>query len=236
MEWFTPSLGVSLVALTLSTLSFWYAWRKDREHNRRWDALNLARFAIKNLQFQSWRELPLADAQALDWGYRDVFMVSSVDVSGLIDSAKVRIPVGIVAYNETYGILETRPAITASELRDELARRKLPEADWRILKRIRIIFRAENIGSTSATDVAISAEVRDQSVQIAKIPPLEPQSSVAPGEFTWSFLEWSMPLASTFPEILVLHIGIKFRDTHGRRHEVTFAYIFDRTVGGFRRA
>jgi hypothetical protein len=236
VTWLTPSLAVSTVALSLSLCGFLYTWRKDREQNRRWDSLNLARFSVRNLRFMTWREIDTDECHSIDWGYPDVYTASAISESGVIDSEKVKVPVGIVAYHPLRGLLDSKPAITTAEMKMELVKRKLDPAEWKLMKRIKVIFSVENVGSTTAYAVSILAEIRDRSIVIAALPTSEVQSSVGPGELSWSFLEWSMPLESLFPPFLALKVDIRFRDAHGVDRSASFQYQFERTLGSFRRA
>lgn len=227
-----PAELLAIAALVLSVSSFAYTWFKDRSQNRRWDALNLARFAVRDLEFVSWRELTANEYQATTFGYPDPFVTASPGAS-LLDGA-VRVPVAVAAYSKR-SIGETALlGITVAEVRAEIAKRGLAFDEYVFTKHYRLQFALENVGPTAAHDVVVDVRAVDDGQVLSEL--AQPSGAAyAPGEKFWSVLPFSTSIDRPFPRQLSLTINVSYQDTHGNEHRVSHLFSYDRSVGAFRK-
>ena len=230
----SPAFIISICALILSLLSFLYTYVKDREQNRRWDSVNLARIVIRDLQFTSWRNVQRKDILNIDWGYNDPLGFVTSDGSGNLNTDILQIPIQVVAVHSQEGMLEGINAITVSELKQSLTITRRNPADYSVEKLLRIIYAIENVGSTRASAVLLSVKIHEANLKFPAITkgvsqPLEP------GEKSWSLTNFRIPLDEALPKELYLSIAVQFTDIHDHTHEQNFRYVFDKSVATFRR-
>ena len=64
-----PKVILSLFALLISSVSLIWTLANEWEQNRRWDNLNSANIAIKEVKMTKWKELTKDEAMKTHWGY-----------------------------------------------------------------------------------------------------------------------------------------------------------------------
>jgi hypothetical protein len=224
---------LAIAALVLSLSSFAYTWFKDRNQNSRWDALNLARFAVRDLEFVSWRELSASEYQATTFGYSDPFVTASPG-AGILGGA-VRVPVSVAAYDKK-GTGETALlGITVPDVRAEIVKRGRSLDEYLLTKHYRLQFALENVGSTSAHDVFVEVTALEDGQVLGEL--TQPSGAAyAPGEKFWAVLPLTTSIDQPFPHQLTVKLNVSYRDTHGNRHRVSHLFSYDRSVGTFRRS
>jgi hypothetical protein len=225
---------VSALAFVLSVLGFVYTYFRDRSQSKRWDALNLARIVIRDLRLASWKTVSRAEFGRIQWGYSDILGISSVDETGNMDIDHIRLPIQVVALTNAGALISGTNAISVPELTSILRKNRIDPAGVEFHKLIRIIFVMVNSGGTVANDIdlAVSSshvEATGQNLQRFEIGSLEP------GERTWSMTNLRFPLEETLPDQFHLTIRLSYADISDKRHDHTFNYVLDKSVGTFRR-
>jgi len=226
---------LAILALGLSTLSLVYTLFKDREQNRRWDALNLARFVVRDLRFDAWREINQQQFAEMEWGYDQPYALAVTSDDGVIDINRLRIPVAIIAVDVETQATVGIPAISVKEIKDELERRiTKSEGAFALFKMLQISFVIENAGSTSANGFETLLVVSDGRLTLADRKDAM-STSLAPAERVKRSIAWTMQIDDPFPERLYLNIQVSFMDSHRRRQRVLFCYEHDWRAPGFER-
>lgn len=224
---------LAIAALTLSVGSFVYTWAKDRAQNRRWDALNLARFAVRDLEFLTWCELTLPEYRSTNFGYADPFVTAWPGAGAL--SGAARVPVAITAY-EIGATPETGiVGITVGEVQKAIIDRGDDPDNYVLMKRYQIQFALENVGSTAARNVIVSIAAANGNEPIGEL--RQPSGTeYVPGEKFWSVFPFATPLDSPFPRDLQLKVRVEFADVHEKHQSASYSFSYDRAVGTFRRS
>ena len=226
---------ISVAALALSSFNFIYGIWRDRQQNKRWDSLNLAKLVIQDLAFTSWRTLNPDEFKKMNWGYADPYVLASSNNTSIIDQQKLLVPVQIVASHPEKGRIEGINAISVGELISELKGRGLDPNDFEITKFYRVNFAVVNVGSTIASDFVLDVQARQSDTVLTGIPTSNPHN-LQPDERSYSFVQWAASLSEPFPNDFAIQISLSYRDVHAKPHEIRLKYEYDRKVGAFRRA
>jgi hypothetical protein len=225
---------IALIALLFAVANFIYVYFKDKENNRRWDAMNLARIVIRNLRLQTWREMTREAFLATNWGYSDAFAIIPTDDSGLLQHNKHLASAAIVAYRQDGTPFEGPNAITVQELIGFITARHENPQDYHFFKLFRVVFALENNGVTAASDVEIEVTFHDAQLSLTG-PAAGPPQTLQPGELTWTAANINFELDERLSRDVRIDIGVSFSDINSNRHRFTNSYSFDRPTGAFRR-
>ncbi len=228
-----PAIVISIGALVISILGLLYTFLKDRDNNRRWDSINLSRLVVREVRLANWRTIERAQFGKITWGYSDPLAIASHDHSGNMDIDHLIIPIQIVAVHPQEGVLTGLNCITEGELVHQLAENGKNVKDFTFQKLIRVDFSIENVGATIASDVVYDASIPDGVEGSAKKQPK--QLSMKPGERSFGSTSIRIPFGEPFPKELKFSINLSHKDIHGHLHNDLFEYVFEKSVGTFRR-
>ena len=225
---------IAFIALLFTIANFIYVYLKDKENNRRWEAMNLARIVIRNLRLQTWRELTRETFLTTKWGYDDAFAVIPVDDLGLMQHDKYLASAAIIAVRSDSSVFDGPNAITVQELTSQIIARDDDPRNYQFLKLFRVIFALENTGTTAASDMEIQVSLHDGESTITGPTTGSPQT-LQPGELTWTTSNIRMALNERLSSKFRLDISISFIDINQKKHRFKNSFLFDRSTATFRR-
>jgi hypothetical protein len=225
---------VSALAFVLAVLSFVYTYFRDRSQSKRWDALNLARVLIRNLRLACWKTVTRSEFDRIQWGYSDILGISSVDQSGNMDIDHIGLPIQVLALTHAGKPIPGTNATSVAELTSILRKNGIDPSSVEFQKLLRIVFLLVNSGGTTAKDIVVEVfssdiEVNGKTQQRSEI------GSLQTGEETWSMTNLRFPLEEDLPDQFHLTIHYSYADIGDNRHDHTFYYVLDKSVGAFRR-
>jgi hypothetical protein len=225
---------VSALALVLSVLSFVYTYFRDRLQNRRWNALNVARIAVRDLRLASWKVVPKTEFDKIDWGYPDFMGIAVTDQFGDMDIDHLRLPIKVEAMSKSGGIILGTNSICVPELLAVLQKNQIDISDIDVYKMIRVVFVLVNSGSTVAHDLTVDVSSTDVDASTQHSEPSK-HGSLQPGEQTWTLVNLRFALEELLPPQFHLTISFSFVDVNAKLHRHGYNYILEKGTGTFRR-
>jgi len=225
---------VSALAFVLSVLSFVYTYFRDRAQTKRWEALNLARVVVRNLRLACWKTVTRSEFDRIQWGYSDILGISSVDESGNMDIDHIGLPIQVVFLTHAGKPITGTNATSVAELTSILQKNGIDPSTVEFHKLLRIVFQLVNSGGTTAKNIVLEVFSSDAEVN-GKTPQRSEIGFFEPDEQTWSMTNLRFLLEEDLPDQFHLTIHYSYADIRDKRHDHTFHYVLDKSVGTFRR-
>lgn len=204
-----PKVILSLFALLISFVSLIWTLANQWEQNRRWDNLNSANIAIKEIRMVKWKELTLDEAKQTKWGYDPSIYSSGESFNAF------QIPYHLIARDSTTRekIKGVNPVFTIPQMDEEL-RRVGYTNKVSITKLFKPFIIFENVGKTDASDLSIEID--------AKLPNEDWKSafksnaliSLPASQKSNATFDVEFPIGALLPAALSIKIKLVYKDLH----------------------
>ena len=219
LTFFSDSKNVfSLIAILISLASFYYTYTSQREQNKRWDALNLARIELIEQGFLVWKELSEHDASSVNWGYEPT-LVQLIEGRKYRGRYQLLNSLSLIDIDTKTTIANSTHGYTLSDAVRELQRLGLfgnNRVD--IMRQYQMAFDLKNMGAAEATNMRVNVSVSSsipglngelvQSDQDLNIPPN--------GTFN-APVHFFVPRNQTLKDTLTFTINVTYKRANGEQ-------------------
>lgn len=204
-----PKVILSLFALLISSVSLIWTLANQWEQNRRWDNLNSANIAIKEVKMTKWKELTKDEAMKTNWGY-DPSIYSSTETFDLF-----QIPYHLVARDLTTKekVKGVNPVFTIPQIGEELKRVGYNNKVF-ITRLFRPRFILENMGKTDATDLSIEIDAKPPNEDWRNVFKANALVILSASQTSTVAFDVELPVEVPLPSALNFKVKLVFKDLH----------------------
>lgn len=211
--WSDPKVWISMLALTISILGFFWTLFNQVEQNRRWDSLNSANIIVERAVMNRFKIVTKEYAMKTIWGYDPNIYGSEVDNQYVI-------PYKLVLLDRLTHKPKTdiNACFTIDEVKNELNRTN-SKGDFDVVKHFEPKFEIKNKGKTDATIIDISVDVKKSDLEWDNVYNSKSKITLAVDQISTIQLILHQPVNLAFPDELFYRIRLTYLDIHGGKIE-----------------
>lgn len=205
-----PKIWISLFSLGISVFTFIYSLYNQSEQNRRWDIINLANPAIRDMKMVRRKQFQADVANRINWGYpTTMYREEGTDV--------IFLPYFLKIYdaNSNQELNGANPVFTMDEARAEATRLGFTGSIL-VRKHLRAKFDIENIGKTEAKNFRALVEVKPPGQTWQTLPPLAPIQAFGPGVTVFYETSFSVSADTHTLGNVQFKFNFQFEDMNGQ--------------------
>ncbi len=211
--WSDPKVWISLFALCISFLAFFWTLSNQFEQNRRWDKLNAANIIVERAIMKRFKIVTKEIAMSTNWGYTPNIYGSEVDNQYVIPYKLI-----VIERSTSKPMTNINGCFTIDEVRRELERVKA-KGDFIIVKHFEPKFEIRNKGKTDATILELTIDIKKNDLEWETIYKTESKVVLVVDQISTIELEMHYPVDMPVPDEIFYRIKIIYLDIHGNKVE-----------------
>ncbi|MHA8061409.1 hypothetical protein PQG22_09050 [Aquirufa beregesia] len=206
-----PKVILALLALVVSIFNLIWMLANQSEQNRRWEKLNAANPEIKEIKMVSFKEVGKDEAMSTTWGYKPEIYAKGEASNVFFLPFYLSLHDSIT--NEV--LKNANPVFTIGEVETEVKRIGHPNKVF-VFKHFRPKFIIENMGNTSADNLAIRVDAKKSENEWQQVFNSTSKITLAGGQQSTFFIDFELPAEIEVPKQFNFRLSLEWINIHGK--------------------